>query len=105
MDHINLPAKKGLHYLKYFSLATFAVLFFSSLAAQTATSTLTGRVLDHTTKLPLAGATVYIKGSTHEVVTDEHGVFNFITAQKLPLTFSVTFIGYGTQHRSRNALA
>lgn len=57
-------------------------------------STLTGRVLDAKDKQPIPGAIVHIQGTTHEVVTDEQGRFNFVTGQKFPYTLLVSYIGY-----------
>lgn len=56
-----------------------------------------GRVLDETTHEPLSGATVHIKGTTHEVITDDKGIFKFITGQKVPVTFIVSYVGYQTR--------
>lgn len=55
---------------------------------------LSGRVVDDKTKLPLPGATIHIKGTTHEVAADEKGTFKFVTGQKLPSVFLVTNVGY-----------
>ncbi|HEX2534771.1 MAG TPA: carboxypeptidase-like regulatory domain-containing protein, partial [Chitinophagaceae bacterium] len=41
--------------------------------------TIRGKVVDALTRQPLAGATVHIKGTTHEVVTNNNGEFNFLT--------------------------
>lgn len=59
-------------------------------------STLSGRVLDNKTQLPLPGAVVKLKGTTHEVLADERGKFNFVTGQKMPLILVVSFVGYQT---------
>ncbi|HUP13213.1 MAG TPA: carboxypeptidase-like regulatory domain-containing protein, partial [Niastella sp.] len=55
---------------------------------------LSGRIIDDKTKAPLPGATIHIKGTTHEVATDEKGVFKFVTGQRLPSIFQVTYVGY-----------
>jgi hypothetical protein len=57
-------------------------------------SSLRGKVIEEKTRSPLPGATVHIKGSTHEVITNDKGEFTFITAQHLPLTYTVSYIGY-----------
>ena len=86
--------------LKYFlSFLSAAFIFLSSFAQ---TSTLTGRVVDEKTKSPLAGATVHIKGSTHEVITNDKGEFTFITAQHLPLTYAVSYVGYQAIEATQN---
>ncbi|RFM28187.1 SusC/RagA family TonB-linked outer membrane protein [Deminuibacter soli] len=57
-------------------------------------ATLTGSVVDSKTGNQLEGATVHIKGTTHEVITDGKGHFSFRTGQKLPFTLEVNYIGY-----------
>ena len=56
--------------------------------------TISGRILDDKTKAPLAGATIHIKSTTHEVATDEKGGFQFLTGQHLPVVFLITYVGY-----------
>ena len=56
--------------------------------------TITGKVYDQRTGIGLPGATVHIKGTTHEVVTDKDGGFRFLTGQKLPVVLQVSYIGY-----------
>ena len=75
-------------------LFLFTVILFLSITAFAQNGTLTGKVIDERTKSPLPGATVQIKGSTHKVVTNDKGEFTFITAQHLPLTYIVTYVGY-----------
>jgi TonB-dependent starch-binding outer membrane protein SusC len=55
---------------------------------------ISGRVLDDKANAPLSGATVHIKGTTHEVQTDSKGAFSFLTGQKLPVTLQVTYVGF-----------
>ena len=55
---------------------------------------LSGRVIDDKTRAPLPGATIHIKGTTHEVAADDKGAFKFVTGQKLPSVFVITNIGY-----------
>jgi len=57
---------------------------------------LSGHITDEKTKLPLAGATIHIKGTTHEVQTGAKGEFKFVTGQKIPVVFIITYIGYET---------
>lgn len=59
-------------------------------------STLEGKVVDGKTRLPLAGAVVHIKGTTHEVLADNNGKFNFRTGQKFPYTLIISYVGYET---------
>ncbi|KAA2240781.1 TonB-dependent receptor [Chitinophaga agrisoli] len=56
--------------------------------------TLSGVVIDAQTKTPLPGATIHLKNTTHDGVTNDKGEFNFLTGQKLPITFQLTYIGY-----------
>jgi TonB-linked SusC/RagA family outer membrane protein len=60
-------------------------------------SRLEGIVTDSTTKQPITGVVLRIKGVTHEVVTGSDGRFVFVTGQKLPYTLVVSFIGYKTK--------
>ncbi|MBE8713177.1 TonB-dependent receptor [Sphingobacterium hungaricum] len=60
-------------------------------------ATLTGTVIDAVTKEPLQGATIQLEAVTHQVKTDNKGVFQFVTGQKLPFTVNVSIIGYQTK--------
>lgn len=53
-----------------------------------------GRIIDEKTKEPLAGASVHMKGTTHEVLTNDKGEFAFVTAQKIPIIYVVNYVGY-----------
>ncbi|SHL75545.1 SusC/RagA family TonB-linked outer membrane protein [Flavobacterium saccharophilum] len=57
-------------------------------------SKLEGIVVDASTKEPIIGASINIKGTTHGVVTDFDGKFFFQTGQKLPYTLIVSYLGY-----------
>jgi TonB-linked SusC/RagA family outer membrane protein len=57
-------------------------------------STLSGIVIDSKTKQPLPGAVLQLEGVTHSVKTDNDGLFNFVSGQKLPVTLLVSYIGY-----------
>ena len=70
------------------------VVIYAQSVKPTINSTLSGKVIDDKTKAPLPGAVVHIKGTTHEVLTDENGQFDFITGQKLPYTLAVSYVGY-----------
>lgn len=84
-------------------LATLILLLFSPFylfAQDTApiiNSTLKGVVIDLSTKHPLPGAVVRIKGTTHAVSTDPDGRFSFVTGQKFPYTLLISFVGYQTK--------
>jgi hypothetical protein len=54
----------------------------------------------------LPGASVHLKGTTHEVVTDKDGSFRFLTGQHLPVVIIVSYVGYQrkevTETKNRN---
>lgn len=66
-------------------------------------STLSGVVVDGKTQAPVEGAIVKIKGTTHEVVADNKGAFNFKTGQKFPYTLLVTSVGYEAAEVTANS--
>lgn len=55
-----------------------------------------GSIIDSATKLPISGVTVQIIGTTHSVITDNKGKFEFVTGQRLPFELKITSIGYKT---------
>src|SRR5690606_10463000 len=60
-------------------------------------ATFGGVVLDAENGEPLAGATLQLAGITHSTKTDKQGKFQFVTAQKLPITIIVSYVGYATK--------
>lgn len=70
---------------------------FGQQIKSTINSTLSGQVLDAKTKEPIPGVSLYIKGTTHGVITDAEGHFYFQTGQKFPYTLVVSFVGYQKQ--------
>jgi TonB-dependent starch-binding outer membrane protein SusC len=79
------------------TFALFLVVLFSfpySTHAQTVEVTLTGRVTDIRSNEPLAGVVVHIKGTTHQVLTDDRGNFKFITGQRVPVTYELSYVGF-----------
>jgi TonB-linked SusC/RagA family outer membrane protein len=77
--------------------AAFSLLIISLFThAQNNNVSLVGRVVDDKTKEPLAGAVIHIKGTTHEVIADQNGEFKFITGQRVPVVYIVSFVGYKT---------
>ena len=91
--------KRALTYrfLRLAGLAFAAILFLRSTGlAQTNTNnvSITGRIVDGETGQPLGGATVHLKGTTHEVFTNDNGEFRFLTGQHIPVTLVVSYIGY-----------
>jgi len=89
--------------LNFFLVGLIAL---SSQAQNNNNLTITGRVFDDKTGVGLPGATIRLKGTTHEVVTDQEGRFRFLTGQKLPVVMAVTYVGYQgrevTETRSSN---
>lgn len=74
-----------------------AGLTFGRGQAQTKNVELVGRVVDDKTGDPLPGAVVHIKGTTHEVAADNSGEFKFITGQRVPVVYIVSYVGYKTR--------
>ncbi|MEI6947140.1 TonB-dependent receptor [Paraflavisolibacter sp. H34] len=95
MAQTYLPYKGNLY--KYIAFFILLFLAFAQVAgAQTQNIALQGVVRDGATHQPLTGATVRLKGTTHEVVTNDRGVFGFSTGQRFPVTFIVSFVGFRT---------
>ena len=86
---------------KFITLLLFLVVSttasFGQQVKSTINSTLSGQVLDEKTKQPIPGVSLYIKGTTHGVITDAEGHFYFQTGQKFPYSLVVSFIGYQKQ--------
>ena len=87
----------------------FLALFFPIVVTSQETtkpiinSTLTGKVVDAKTGIALPNAVIKIKGTTHEVIADNNGVFNFKTGQKFPYTLVVSYVGYESIEAVANA--
>lgn len=80
-----------------FAFAGLILLFPLLLTAQIepiVNSVLDGKVIDKQTQAVLAGADVRIKGTTHQVLTDDNGKFKFVTGQKFPYILTITYVGY-----------
>lgn len=56
-----------------------------------------GLILDKSTKEPIIGASLTIKGTTNGDITDANGEFELNTGQPLPFTIIVKSIGFKTQ--------
>src|ERR1700722_13146485 len=97
--------KSGL--FSFFRLLTAATLLVVAtprfLFAQNNNITLVGKVYDSKSGVALPGATVHIKGTTHEVITDKAGEFRFLTGQRPPLVLIVSYIGYKTGENEVNS--
>lgn len=70
---------------------------FGQQVKSTINSTLSGQVIDEKTKEPIPGVSLFIKGTTHGVITDAEGHFYFQTGQKFPYSLIVSFVGYQKQ--------
>ena len=82
---------------KQLLLGILVTLLTIGAIAQNNNLSLNGIVVDAKYNRPLAGATIHIKGTTHEVSTDLKGIFQFITGQKVPVTYIVSYVGYETE--------
>jgi TonB-dependent starch-binding outer membrane protein SusC len=83
------------------TVATMLLIAFALPSfAQNNNLTLIGKVYDSKTGVTLPGATVHIKGTTHEVFTDKEGEFRFLTGQRPPLVLIVSYIGYKTREEN-----
>src|SRR4051812_46740585 len=98
----NIVSTAFKHSSQAFSLAGIFILLSIAVNAQNNNIFLSGKVVEGRSKTPLEGATVHIKGTTHEVVTDKSGAFRFITGQKVPVTYIVSFVGFQTQEIAVN---
>ena len=81
-------------------VATFLIAIPVLLQAQNKpviNSNITGQVVDASTNETLFGAYVIIKGITNGSVTNSNGEFHLMSAQKLPFTLRVSYIGYKTR--------
>ncbi|HEU4789663.1 MAG TPA: TonB-dependent receptor [Flavobacterium sp.] len=86
--------KKILYNLLWLGIFLVSIGIYAQNTKPLIQSKLDGTVINKITNLPVAGATVTIKGTTHAVVTDSEGKFYFQTGQKFPYTLVVTYIGY-----------
>src|SRR5690554_2117142 len=73
----------------------FLILISCSLGTY-AQQTLHGTVVDRNNE-PLPGVSVAILSTTEGTATDIDGELNFTTDQSLPLTLSISFLGFRTQ--------
>ena len=78
-------------------LILFPNLLISQQTKSVINSTLSGQVFDENTKQPIPGVSIYIKGTTHGVITDAEGHFYFQTGQRFPLRLVLSFIGFQKQ--------
>ena len=83
-------------FYKQLFLSLLVSIVITGSYAQNSNLSLSGKVVDGKFKTPLAGAIIQIKGTTHKVTTDLKGEFQFVTGQKVPVTYIVSYVGYET---------
>jgi len=71
------------------------ILFFFTIASSISQTTVIGRVID-TKNNPIEGANVYLEGTYDGSMTDENGMFSFITDESGTQILKVSFISYET---------
>ena len=59
--------------------------------------TITGKVIDKTTRETLPGATIVVVGTTNGVITDFDGNFSISEIQNSKFALSISFVGYKTK--------
>lgn len=74
---------------------TFLILLLSSFTLQ-AQHTLQGTVVDRGNQ-PLPGVSIAIESTLEGTATDIDGRFSFTTNQELPITLTISFLGFRTQ--------
>ncbi|TKC08682.1 TonB-dependent receptor [Pedobacter frigoris] len=81
---------------KTFTKAIFTLLLLciTGVVAQAQSVTISGTVTDKTTREPIPGVGITVKGKTSGTATNENGKFSFSTTQKAPFTIVISFIGY-----------
>ena len=74
-------------------------LFFTTFLFAQNSGSLSGRVIDNQSLLPLVGATVYLEGTSNGVITDEDGYF--LLEDIIPQTYNLiaSYLGYQSQTR------
>ncbi len=77
-------------------LMLFCAVFFTDAFAQEPTI-VSGIVTDAETKEPLIGVNIAVKGTVQGTVTDVSGKFSLKITRALPVTLSVSIIGYQTK--------
>jgi hypothetical protein len=80
-----------LHKLKYTWLMIFCIAFTSH-----AQNVIRGTVLDEANQ-PVVGATVAIRAAGAGAVTDADGKFSISTSKALPLTLTISYLGFKPQ--------
>lgn len=98
MEYYIHGKNRALKFLKLFVLLLLPIASFAQTEPKpTINSRLEGTVLDSTTKQPVPGAVIRIKGTTNAAATDLNGKFQLITGQRFPYTLSISYLGYKTR--------
>ncbi|GAB4191912.1 MAG: TonB-dependent receptor [Thermoflexibacter sp.] len=77
-------------------LILFGAVYFTNVFAQEPTI-VSGTVTDAETKEPLIGVNIAVKGTVQGTVTDVSGKFSLKITRALPVTLSISIIGYQTK--------
>lgn len=75
----------------------FLVLLMLSTFGLYSQTIIRGNVIDDKTKEPIIGASVALKGTTNGTLTDAHGGFSLQVTKALPVTLSISLVGYKSQ--------
>lgn len=90
------------YYLRRLGVCLLLLFLLQTTYAQHPNIAIAGNVLDADTREPLVSATVRLRNTTHQVLTDEQGGFKFLTGQEFPATLFISYIGYETQEVTIN---
>lgn len=96
---VSIPLKKSVTHFRFILLLSFLSLpgLLQAQNAPVVNTVLTGVVTDSATGSPLSSVSVQIKGITNGTTTNQKGEFSLSTAQKLPFTITVGYVGYETK--------
>lgn len=86
---------------KTFTKAIFTLfcLCFTVAIAQAQSVVISGTITDKTTKEPIPGVGVTVKGTTSGTATDSNGKYSFNTTRKAPFTLVISYVGYTSVER------
>ncbi|RRB03904.1 TonB-dependent receptor [Larkinella rosea] len=93
---------------RYTRIALFVGLVLVTCIECYAQTKITGSVTENTTKKPLIGVSITVKGTVAGTITDNQGQFALTTTAPLPLTLVVSSVGFQTREvavQSQSALA
>lgn len=92
---------------RLYTILTFCLTLGASFSLSIAVGqqTVEGTVLNADTKSPIVGARVVVKGTTIGALSKEQGEFSIKLNRALPITLSITYIGYDTLEVEVNSVA